>query len=71
MDRLQLGRLELHYNRFPIPGTDGLDLVISEAERGSRTAESLGLLASMSAEPSDGSGVVRWAVGSSDHPRLD
>jgi transcriptional regulator with XRE-family HTH domain len=50
MDHPQLGRLELHYHRFPIPATEGQEIVIYHAERGSRTAQSLALLASLSAD---------------------
>ncbi len=50
MDHPQLGRLELHYHRFPIPAADGQEVVIYQAERGSRTAESLALLATMHAD---------------------
>jgi transcriptional regulator with XRE-family HTH domain len=50
MDHPQLGRLELHYHRFPIPATEGQEIVLYHAERGSRTAQSLALLASLNAE---------------------
>jgi transcriptional regulator with XRE-family HTH domain len=49
MDHPQVGRLELHYHRFPIPASEGQELVIYQAERGSRTAQSLALLASLHA----------------------
>jgi transcriptional regulator with XRE-family HTH domain len=49
MDHPQVGRLELHYHRFPIPAAEGQEIVIYHAERGSRSAESLMLLASMNA----------------------
>ncbi len=50
MDHPQIGPLELHYQRFPIPGTDGQELVTYHAEVGSRSAESLALLASLTAK---------------------
>jgi transcriptional regulator with XRE-family HTH domain len=49
MDHPQLGRLELHYHRFPIPAAEGQEIVVYHAERGSRTAQSLALLASLTA----------------------
>jgi transcriptional regulator with XRE-family HTH domain len=49
MDHPQLGRLELHYHRFPIPASEGQEIVIYHAEPGSRTAQSLALLASLNA----------------------
>jgi transcriptional regulator with XRE-family HTH domain len=49
MDHPEVGRLELHYHQMPIAGAPGLDLVLFHAERGSRSAQSLSLLASMHA----------------------
>jgi transcriptional regulator with XRE-family HTH domain len=49
MDHPQLGRLELYYHRFPIPAAEGQEIVIYHGERGSRTAQSLALLASLNA----------------------
>lgn len=69
MDHPQLGRLELHYHRFPIPAVEGQEIVIYHAERGSRTAQSLALLASLNADqpasgevPADPSGLLDQAV---------
>jgi hypothetical protein len=50
MDHPQLGRLELRYHRFPIPAAEGQEIVVYHGERGSRTAQSLALLASMNAD---------------------
>jgi transcriptional regulator with XRE-family HTH domain len=55
MDHPQLGRLELHYHRFPIPAAEGQEIVVYHAGRGSRTAQSLALLASLNAgQPASG-----------------
>jgi transcriptional regulator with XRE-family HTH domain len=50
MDHPQLGRLELSYHRFPIPATEGQEIVVYHAVRGSRTAQSLALLTSLNAD---------------------
>ena len=49
IDHPEVGRLELSYQRFPIPATDGQELVVYYADRGSRSAESLALLGSLAA----------------------
>jgi transcriptional regulator with XRE-family HTH domain len=46
IEHQEVGRLELHYHQLPIATADGQDLVILHAERGSRSAEALALLAS-------------------------
>jgi transcriptional regulator with XRE-family HTH domain len=54
IDHPDVGRLELHYHQMPIAAANGQDLVLYHAERSSRSAQSLGLLASMHASrPSD------------------
>jgi hypothetical protein len=50
LEHPQIGPLELHYQRFPIPGTDGQELVTYHADAGTRSAESLALLASLTAK---------------------
>jgi transcriptional regulator with XRE-family HTH domain len=50
MEHPQVGSLELYYERLPLPDTDGQELWIYHAERGSRSAQSLALLASLAAE---------------------
>jgi transcriptional regulator with XRE-family HTH domain len=50
MNHPQVGRLELRYHRFLIPSAEGQEIIVYHADRGSRTAESLALLASMNAE---------------------
>jgi hypothetical protein len=50
MEHPEVGPLELSYERLPIPGTDGQELTIYHAAPGSRSAQSLALLASMAAE---------------------
>jgi transcriptional regulator with XRE-family HTH domain len=68
MDHPQVGPLELHYHRFPIPAADGQDIVIYHAEIGSRSAQALGLLASITAETYDhgvGSGDANTSAGQS------
>lgn len=44
-----VGDLELRSNKFEIPGTNALSLVVFHAEPGSRSAELLGLLGSLTA----------------------
>jgi len=44
-----VGDFELRSNKFEIPGTDALNLVVFHAEPGSRSAELLGLLGSLAA----------------------
>ena len=44
-----VGDFELRSNKFEIPGTDALSLVVFHAEPGSRSAELLGLLGSLTA----------------------
>jgi transcriptional regulator with XRE-family HTH domain len=46
IDHPQVGALELGYEKLPIPDTDCMTLVVYHAERGSRSAQSLALLAS-------------------------
>ena len=46
---IQVGDLELRSNKFEIPGTDALNMVVFHAEPGSRSAELLGLLGSLAA----------------------
>ena len=46
-DHPQVGPLELHGEKLAISGTDGLMLVVFHADPGTRTAESLALLASL------------------------
>ncbi|WUT17534.1 helix-turn-helix domain-containing protein [Streptomyces sp. NBC_00696] len=50
-----VGDFELRSNKFEIPGTDALSLVVFHAEPGSRSAELLGLLGSLTA-----SGAPPW-----------
>jgi len=50
MDHAQLVRLEVRYHRFPIPAAEGQEIVVHHGERGSRTAQSLALLASLNAD---------------------
>jgi hypothetical protein len=50
MEHPKVGSLELYYERLPLPDTDGQELWIYHAERGSRSAQSLALLASLAAE---------------------
>lgn len=45
----QAGELELHSDKLSVDGTDGLTLVVFHAEPGSRSAELLGILGSLSA----------------------
>jgi transcriptional regulator with XRE-family HTH domain len=52
MDHPEVGRLELHYHQLPIAAAGGQDLVILHAERGSRSAQRLSLLAGMHADGS-------------------
>jgi hypothetical protein len=47
-----VGDFELRSNKFEIPGTNTLSMVVFHAEPGSRSAELLGLLGSLTA--SDG-----------------
>lgn len=52
-----VGDFELRSNKFEIPGTDALSVVVFHAEPGSRSAELLGLLGSLAASdeaPQDG-----------------
>jgi len=56
LDHPDVGRLELHYHQMPIAAADGQDLVLYHAERGSRSARSLALLASMHASDAHLSG---------------
>jgi hypothetical protein len=42
-----VGPLELTYQAFDIRGSDGQQLLVYKAQRGSRTADSLRLLASL------------------------
>jgi transcriptional regulator with XRE-family HTH domain len=50
-----VGDFELRSNKFEIPGTNGLSVVVFHAEPGSRSAELLGLLGSLTA-----SGATPW-----------
>ena len=50
-----VGDFELRSNKFEIPGTNGLSVVVFHAEPGSRSAELLGLLGSLTA-----SGPTPW-----------
>lgn len=50
IDHPEVGRLELNYLNFTVPGTEGQELVVWQPERGSRSAESLALLSSLSAK---------------------
>ncbi|MGW2705849.1 MmyB family transcriptional regulator [Streptomyces sp. NPDC001340] len=45
----QVGDLDLHSNKLSVDGTDGLTLVVFHAEPGSRSAELLGVLGSLTA----------------------
>ncbi|MEU3986700.1 helix-turn-helix transcriptional regulator [Streptomyces sp. NPDC026672] len=45
----QVGELDLHSNKFSMDGTDGLTVVVFHAEPGSRSAELLGILGSLTA----------------------
>lgn len=45
----QVGELDLHSNKFLVPGTDAVTLVVFHAEPGSRSADSLELLGSLAA----------------------
>ncbi|MGR3867927.1 helix-turn-helix domain-containing protein [Streptomyces graminifolii] len=56
-----VGDFELRSNKFEIPGTDALSLVVFHAEPGSRSAELLGLLGSLTA-----SGAPPWRKDSQD-----
>ncbi|SOD90828.1 helix-turn-helix domain-containing protein [Streptomyces sp. Ag109_G2-15] len=47
----QVGDLELHSNKLSVDGTDGLTLVVFHAEPGSRSAELLDILGSLTAPP--------------------
>lgn len=47
----QVGELDLQSNKFLIGGMDGMVLVVFHAEPGSRSAELLGILGSLSASP--------------------
>jgi hypothetical protein len=44
-----VGDFELRSNKFEIPGTNALSMVVFHAEPGSRSAELLGLLGSLAA----------------------
>ena len=50
-----VGDFELRSNKFEIPGTNALSMVVFHAEPGSRSAELLGLLGSLTA-----SGATPW-----------
>ncbi|OXY88711.1 helix-turn-helix domain-containing protein [Streptomyces diastatochromogenes] len=47
----QVGDLELHSDKLSVDGTDGLTLVVFHAEPGSRSAELLDILGSLTAPP--------------------
>jgi len=47
----QVGDIDLHSNKLTIGGTDGLLLVVFHAEPGSRSADLLAILGSLSASP--------------------
>ncbi|MEU8693222.1 helix-turn-helix transcriptional regulator [Streptomyces sp. NPDC048665] len=49
----QVGDLELHSHKLSVDGTDGLTLVVFHAEPGSRSAELLDILGSLSAPAGD------------------
>lgn len=49
----QVGELDLQSNKLSVDGTDGLTLVVFHAEPGSRSAELLDILGSLSAPPSE------------------
>jgi transcriptional regulator with XRE-family HTH domain len=55
MHHPQVGELELHYENLQIAGTDGQTLIIYHADPGSRTAQALALLATLTADRSQGS----------------
>lgn len=44
-----VGELDLHSDKFLVPGTDAVTLVVFHAEAGSRSADSLELLGSLAA----------------------
>ncbi|BBA98828.1 putative DNA-binding protein [Actinacidiphila reveromycinica] len=52
-DHPQVGPITLDREKLLVNGTDGIMLVIYHAERGTESAEKLGLLASMSLRPDD------------------
>jgi hypothetical protein len=49
IDHPQLGKLELSFEKLPLPETDGQILVVYHAAPGSRTAQALALLATQTA----------------------
>jgi transcriptional regulator with XRE-family HTH domain len=52
MHHPEVGELELHYENLQIAGTDGQTLIIYHADPGSRTAQALALLATLTADSS-------------------
>jgi transcriptional regulator with XRE-family HTH domain len=54
MHHPQVGELELHYENLQIAGTDGQTLIIYHADPGSRTAQALALLPTLTADSSQG-----------------
>ncbi|MEU8973997.1 helix-turn-helix transcriptional regulator [Streptomyces monashensis] len=55
----QVGDLELHSHKLSVDGTDGLTLVVFHAEPGSRSAELLGILGSLSAPTGEAAAAER------------
>ncbi|MFK3979235.1 helix-turn-helix domain-containing protein [Micromonospora sp. NPDC050397] len=69
LDHPQVGPLELYGEKLSIAGSDNLMLVVFQAEPGSRSAESLALLASLAATEDaseDASGDIAGAVVTGD-----
>lgn len=61
IDHPQVGPLELGYEKLPVPDTDCMTLVVYHAEPGSKSAQSLALLASAIAEDPEPSKPLRSA----------
>lgn len=57
----QVGPLELGYEKLPVPDIDCMTLVVYHAEPGSKSAQSLALLASAIAEDPEPSKPLRSA----------
>jgi hypothetical protein len=62
MHHPQVGELDLYYENLQIAGTDGQTLVIYHADPGSRTAQALALLATLTADSSHGSAPTEEAA---------
>jgi hypothetical protein len=55
MHHPQVGELDLHYENLQIAGTDGQTLIVHHADPASPTAQALALLATLTADHSQGS----------------